>query len=70
VVFVPLLAFDEVGNRVGYGKGFYDKFLGNCKKEVIKIGLSFYEAEPEIIDIYTNDIRLNYCITPQNIYKF
>ena len=70
VVFVPLLTFDKLGNRVGYGKGFYDKFLGDCNKDVIKIGLSFYEAEAEIIDIYTNDIRLNYCITPNNLYTF
>ena len=45
VVFVPLLAFDENGNRVGYGKGFYDKFLAECKPEILKIGLSFFESE-------------------------
>lgn len=70
VVIVPLLAFDINGNRVGYGKGFYDKFLANCAKEVIKIGLSFYEAEEEISDINTNDCKLNYCLTPKIIYKF
>ena len=70
VVFVPLLAFDKFGNRVGYGKGFYDKFLGECKKEVVKIGLSFYEAENEITDVYKNDIQLDYCITPNKIYSF
>jgi 5-formyltetrahydrofolate cyclo-ligase len=41
VVFIPLLAYDKKGNRVGYGKGFYDKFLAECKPETIKIGLSF-----------------------------
>lgn len=70
VVFVPLLAFDTNGNRVGYGKGFYDNFLANCKSEVIKIGLSFFEAESEITDIYKNDIALDYCVTPEKIYKF
>src|SRR6187431_42177 len=40
VVFVPLLAFDKTGHRAGYGKGFYDKFLKECKPETIKIGLS------------------------------
>ncbi|MBX9808343.1 MAG: 5-formyltetrahydrofolate cyclo-ligase, partial [Flavobacteriaceae bacterium] len=40
VVFVPLLAFDKTGHRAGYGKGFYDKFLTECKPETIKIGLS------------------------------
>lgn len=70
VVFVPLLAFDEKGNRVGYGKGFYDQFLANCKPDCLKIGLSFFNAEDEIEDINSNDILLNYCVTPEKTYKF
>lgn len=70
VVFVPLLAFDTQGNRIGYGKGFYDKFLASCKPETLKIGLSFFKAEAEISDTYTNDIALDYCVTPKEIYKF
>jgi len=70
VVFVPLLAFDLNGNRVGYGKGFYDKFLANCKPETIKIGLSFFEAEEIISDISENDIQLDFCVTPNNNYSF
>lgn len=70
VVFVPLLTFDLKGNRVGYGKGFYDKFLSNCKLGTIKIGLSFFEAEEKIEDVSENDIRLNYCVTPEKIYTF
>jgi len=70
VVFVPLLAFDEKGNRVGYGKGFYDRFLQKCKPEVIKVGLSFFEAEPQIEDVSPLDIALDYCVTPDKIYAF
>ena len=70
VVFVPLLAFDKKGNRVGYGKGFYDKFLSKCNEEVIKVGLSFFEAEEEIEGIFESDIRLNYCVTPTTNYVF
>ena len=70
VVFVPLLAFDLKGNRVGYGKGFYDNFLADCKPETIKIGLSFFEAEAEIEDVYKDDISLDYCVTPKTIYEF
>lgn len=70
VVFVPLLAFDEQGNRVGYGKGFYDRFLSECKQETIKIGLSFFEAETELINHSENDVKLDYCITPKQIYSF
>lgn len=70
VVFVPLLAFDEKGHRVGYGKGFYDRFLAECKPGVIKIGLSFFEAESNDIPHNPTDIALNYCVTPHNVYSF
>lgn len=70
VVFVPLLAYDKKGNRVGYGKGFYDKFLSNCDKDVIKIGLSFFEPEEIIEDVYPTDIGLDYCVTPTTSYSF
>ena len=70
VVFIPLLAFDLEGHRVGYGQGFYDQFLKKCSKSTLKIGLSFFEAEPKIDDIEPHDIRLDYCVTPEKIYKF
>lgn len=70
VVFVPLLAFDKLGNRVGYGKGFYDKFLSHCNPETIKIGVSFFETEDFIDDISEEDIKLDYCITPEKCYNF
>ena len=67
VVFVPLLAVDKKGNRVGYGKGFYDVFLSKCNPQTIKIGLSFFEPE-EIIESISTDIILNYCVTPKKFY--
>jgi len=70
VVFIPLLAFDLMGNRLGYGKGFYDRFLLECKKEVVKIGLSLFEAEENLLPNEPFDIRLDFCITPQKIYRF
>jgi 5-formyltetrahydrofolate cyclo-ligase len=70
VVFVPLLAFDVKGNRIGYGKGFYDNFLASCKPETIKIGLSFFEATEALIPISPTDVALNYCVTPQKLYSF
>lgn len=69
VVFVPLLAFDKQGNRVGYGKGFYDRFLAKCKPETIKIGLSFFEAEDKITDVFDKDIALDYCVSPNQIIR-
>ncbi|WP_343488203.1 5-formyltetrahydrofolate cyclo-ligase [Allomuricauda sp. d1] len=70
IVFVPLLAFDKKGQRVGYGKGFYDTFLRKCRADVLKIGLSFFEAEEHIEDVEENDVPLNYCVTPKKIYEF
>lgn len=70
VVFVPLLAFDNKGNRVGYGKGFYDAFLSECNPETIKIGLSIFDAELTIEDTSDIDVSLDYCVTPGRIYEF
>ena len=68
VVFIPLLAFDKKGNRVGYGKGFYDKFTDNTN--CIKIGLSFFSPEELIEDTKSHDLQLDYCITPNQIHQF
>ncbi|RNC88406.1 MAG: 5-formyltetrahydrofolate cyclo-ligase [Winogradskyella sp.] len=70
VVFVPLLAFDKLGNRIGYGKGFYDRFLSNCKPNTVKIGLSFFEADTHNFKTSTDDIKLDYCVTPRKNYRF
>lgn len=70
VVFVPLLTFDKKGHRVGYGKGFYDKFLSECKPDVIKIGLSFFEPEELITDVFEGDVKLDYCVTPNEVHSF
>ena len=69
VVFVPLLAYDENGNRVGYGKGFYDRFLSKCRKDVITIGLSFFDAENDIEDASELDFKLHYIVSPKKITK-
>ena len=70
VVLVPLLAFDKNGYRVGYGKGYYDRFLKKCKEDVITIGFSYFEAVDKIEDTHQFDVPLNYCITPHKIYEF
>lgn len=68
LVLVPLLAFDKLGYRVGYGKGFYDRFLENLNAQ--KIGLSLSPAIDKIDDVNEYDIRLDYCITSTGIIKF
>ena len=70
MVLVPLLAFDKKGIRVGYGKGFYDRFLLQCKKDCIKIGLSYFEPIDAVEDADEFDVPLDFCITPQKVYVF
>jgi 5-formyltetrahydrofolate cyclo-ligase len=69
-ILVPLLAFDEKGYRVGYGKGFYDRFLPVCRPGVITVGVSYFEAVPLISDTNEYDVPLTYCVTPQRLYVF
>ena len=69
-VFIPLLGFDVNGNRVGYGKGFYDRFLSECRPDVVKIGLSFFDPVERIDDINKYDIPLDLCITPAKTWNF
>jgi|SRR5690606_18885535 len=69
VVFVPLLAYDEKGHRIGYGKGFYDRFLAKCRPNTLFVGVSFFEPEPEIF-FETTDVPLNFCVTPKKIITF
>lgn len=69
-VIVPLLAFDQNGNRVGYGKGFYDGFLKDCNPDCQFIGVSFFEPEKNNITTIPTDIRLHYCITPNKVFQF
>lgn len=69
LVLIPLLAFDLKGNRIGYGKGFYDKFLSDLNPQVIKMGLSFF---PPLDSIFaeSHDIPLDYCITGEKVFTF
>ncbi len=64
-VFVPLLVSDKKNYRVGYGKGFYDRFLANCIKEVKTIGLNFFEPIYQIEDVTSFDIPLHKVIYPR-----
>ena len=67
---IPLLTFDKQGHRVGYGGGFYDRFLEKCKPDVLKIGVSLFEPTAHILDTHQQDIKLTHCITPEKIYSF
>ena len=70
MVIVPLLAVDKLGHRIGYGKGYYDRFLKLCRPNCIKIGVSFFEPEQNITEKSNHDVLLNACLTPFQIYQF
>jgi 5-formyltetrahydrofolate cyclo-ligase len=70
VLLLPLLAFDNKGFRVGYGKGFYDKYLNRSSMDLVKIGVSLFEDPIEIDDVNEFDIKMDYCVTPNQIFKF
>lgn len=70
LIFVPLLICDMQGFRVGYGKGFYDKFIASCNPNVVTIGFNYFEPVDIISNIEEHDIPLCYCITPTKIYEF
>ena len=70
MVFVPLLAIDNNGHRVGYGRGFYDRFLSQCRADVVTVGFSYFDPISLIDDKDQFDVPLNFCITPQRIYEF
>jgi len=69
-VLVPLLICDHKGFRVGYGKGFYDRYLPYCRDNCIKIGFSYFDPVAEITDKNDFDVPLDLCITPDNVYVF
>lgn len=69
IVIVPGVAFDNALHRVGYGKGFYDRFLADCRDDCVKVGVSFFEPVDAITDIDAHDVRLDRLVTPDAIYS-
>jgi 5-formyltetrahydrofolate cyclo-ligase len=70
MAFVPLVAFDRKGFRIGYGKGYYDRYLKRCRPSIPMIGFSFFDPVERIRDINEFDVPLSLCITPSGIYEF
>ena len=70
IVLLPLLIFNQVGHRVGYGKGFYDRFLSDCRADTIKIGLCDFSSVEEISPVLPSDIAMDFCITTDKLYTF
>ena len=71
-ILVPLLAFDDKNNRLGYGKGFYDRFLDKflkIKKKIITIGVAFSFQKYNKLPVSNLDIKLDYILTEKGIKK-
>jgi len=70
IVFVPLLTLDKDGHRIGYGKGYYDRFLKKCRPDCLFLGLHLFEELSDISDIESTDIPLHFVVTPEKIIRF
>ena len=65
IILVPLVAFDKNFNRVGYGGGFYDRFIKKTKKrrKIVTIGLAYSFQRIDNVPTDKNDIKLDFIIT-------
>ncbi len=64
---IPMVAYDRWGNRLGYGAGYYDKFL-TANRDLVKIGLAFACQEEERICSEPDDVRMDYVVTEEGVY--
>ena len=69
-VITPLLYCDEKGNRLGYGKGFYDRLFESLSPETKKIGVNYFDPEEYIDDVWEHDIPVDYLVTPTEVLSF
>jgi 5-formyltetrahydrofolate cyclo-ligase len=68
LVIVPGICFDQQYHRVGYGKGYYDRFLAGCRPDCLKVGISYFPPVEAIPDIGAHDVALDYCLTPDRLF--
>ena len=71
ILLIPLVAFDNELNRLGYGGGYYDRYISNLsnKKNIIKIGFGFSFQKINKLPINKYDKKLDYIITEKNFIK-
>ncbi|WP_419868999.1 5-formyltetrahydrofolate cyclo-ligase [Chryseobacterium sp. CT-SW4] len=69
-IITPLLYCDPKGNRIGYGKGFYDGFFQSISQDSLKIGVNYFNPNEIIDDVWENDIPLDYLVTPTEVLSF
>ena len=72
VIIVPLLAFDKDKFRLGYGKGYYDRYLNKyikLYKDIMTVGVAFSFQKHNKLPINKNDVKLDFILTEKGIYK-
>ncbi|MGL6128528.1 5-formyltetrahydrofolate cyclo-ligase [Chryseobacterium artocarpi] len=69
-IITPLLYCDKKGNRVGYGKGFYDGLFQSISPETKKIGVNYFDPDECIDDVWENDVPLDYLVTSTEVLSF
>ena len=69
LVIAPMIIFDKIGHRIGYGKGYYDRFLAKCREDTRKVGLCYFNPVGEI-EIEPTDISMDAVITPEGVWEF
>ena len=70
MVITPLVYCDKKGNRIGYGKGFYDRFLSKINRNALKVGVGIFTPDEEIIDVSPADVALDYLVTSSEVFSF
>lgn len=69
-ILFPLVYADKNGQRIGYGKGYYDRFFANSPPESLKIGVGFFSPKEEIANSETHDLKLDYLVLPTEVLSF
>ena len=69
LVVVPMVIFDKKGHRIGYGKGYYDRFLAQCNPVTKKVGLCYFDPV-EAIETESTDIPMDAVVTPDGVWEF
>ena len=70
ILLIPLVAFDKELNRLGYGGGFYDRYIQKITKikKIVKVGLAFSFQKSHNLPVNKKDFRLNYILTEKGIF--
>ena len=71
LILLPILAFDRNKYRLGYGKGFYDRYLNKYQKKnsnILTVGVAFSFQKHHKLPINKNDVKLDYILTEKGFY--